>query len=125
VDARVTAGLLDMVDHTADRGWPRRRAAALLGLGEERMRRLTQRRNAGRLDDLPPGGHPVHAILPEERAAILDLFTTWGEVDRSHRKLAHRGSRLGVVHVSESTVLRVLPTDILVGGHCVSLSVDS
>jgi transposase InsO family protein len=29
-------------------------------------------------------------------------------VDRSHRKLAHRGSRLGMVHVSESSVLRVL-----------------
>jgi transposase InsO family protein len=29
-------------------------------------------------------------------------------VDRSHRKLAHRGSRLGLVHVSESSVRRVL-----------------
>ena len=29
-------------------------------------------------------------------------------MDQSHRKLAHRGSRLAVVHASESTVLRVL-----------------
>jgi hypothetical protein len=28
--------------------------------------------------------------------------------DRSHRKLAHRGARLDLVHVSESTLLRVL-----------------
>jgi putative transposase len=27
---------------------------------------------------------------------------------RSHRKLAHRGSRIGLVHVSEPTVRRVL-----------------
>lgn len=63
---------------------------------------------AGRLDDLPPGGNPLHGILPAERAAIVELCETWGDVDRSHRKLAHRGSRVGLVHVSESTVRRVL-----------------
>jgi transposase InsO family protein len=49
--------------------------------------------------------------LPGERAAILGLFETWGHIDRSHRKLAHRGSRLGLVHVSESTVWRVLAAE--------------
>jgi len=39
------------------------------------------------------------------------LFQAWGEIDRSHRKLAHRGSRLDLVHVSESTVLRVLAAE--------------
>ena len=43
-----------------------------------------------------------------ERAAIIKLTEEWGEIDRSHRKLAHRGSRLGVVHVRESTAGRVL-----------------
>jgi transposase InsO family protein len=42
------------------------------------------------------------------------LFEAWGEVDRSHRKLAHRGSRLNTVHVSESTVRRVLAAEGLV-----------
>ena len=32
-------------------------------------------------------------------------------MDRSHRKLAHRGSRLELVHVSESTVRRVLAVE--------------
>ncbi len=50
----------------------------------------------------------MHGLLDIERAAILDLFEAWGGFDRSHRKLAHRGSRLDVVHVSESTVRRVL-----------------
>jgi putative transposase len=34
------------------------------------------------------------------------LFEVWGEIDRSHGKLAHRGSREQPVHVSESTVRR-------------------
>ena len=42
-----------------------------------------------------------------EEQAILDLIETWGWVDRSHRKLAHRGSYTGTVFVSPSTVLRV------------------
>ena len=50
----------------------------------------------------------MHAILAEEAAEILALYDEWGEVDRSHRKLAHRGSYLGRVWVSPSTVRRVL-----------------
>jgi hypothetical protein len=56
----------------------------------------------------------VHGILPAERDAILALVEQWGPVDHSHRKLAHRGSRLNLVHVSESTVLRVLAAEGLV-----------
>lgn len=60
------------------------------------------------LADRRPGGTPVHALRPEEVQAILKLADEWGEVDGSHRKLAHRGSYLGRVWVSASTVLRVL-----------------
>jgi transposase InsO family protein len=56
----------------------------------------------------------VHGLLDWERAAIVELFDTWGSVDRSHRKLAHRGSRLDLVHVSESTMRRVLAAEGLV-----------
>ena len=38
----------------------------------------------------------------------MALFDQWGETDRSHRKLAHRGSYLGRVWVSPSSVRRVL-----------------
>ena len=51
--------------------------------------------------DRAPGGHPLHGLLDAERAAILALFEAWGEIDRSHRKFAHRGFRLGLMHVSE------------------------
>jgi putative transposase len=54
---------------------------------------------------------PVHALLAWEREAIVALAKAPGKVDRSHRKLAHRGSRLDLVHVSESSVLRVLEAE--------------
>ena len=56
----------------------------------------------------------MHGLCPEEVTAILELFEAWGDVDRSHRKLAHRGSYLGLVWVSPSTVRRVLAAHGLV-----------
>ena len=50
----------------------------------------------------------MHGLLDDEVAQIVDLYHQWGEVDRSHRKLAYRGSYLGRVWVSPSTVRRVL-----------------
>jgi putative transposase len=73
--------------------------------------RWRARRDRDRLDDAPPGGHPLHGLLDWERAAIVRLYECWGQVDRSHRKLAHRGSRLDLVHVSESSVRRVLAAE--------------
>ena len=112
--AEVKAGLLDLVGHAVERGWPTRRAAAALGLDHARYYHWAGRRDEGRLADLPPGGHPLHGLLAWEHAAVVELFEAWGEIDRSHRKLAHRGSRIGLVHVSESTVRRVLGEEGLV-----------
>jgi transposase InsO family protein len=50
----------------------------------------------------------VHGLLDWEIAEILALFEEWGEIDRSHRRLAHRGSYTGRVWVSAATVFRVL-----------------
>ena len=110
VDATVKAGLLALVAHAVTvGGWSLRRAAAVLGLDHVRVLRWQARAALGRLDDAKPGPDvPVHALLDWERAAIVKLAEEWGEVDLSHRKLAHRGSRLDMVHVSESTLLRVL-----------------
>lgn len=68
--------------------------------------RARLREHAG-LDDAAPGGNPVHRLLAWEEEAILELIERWGPTDRSHRKLAHRGSYTGKVFVSASTVLRV------------------
>ncbi len=50
----------------------------------------------------------MHGLLESEVGEILALFDEWGETDRSHRKLAHRGSYLHRVWVSPSSVRRVL-----------------
>jgi transposase InsO family protein len=49
-----------------------------------------------------------------EVAEILAIAEEWGEIDRSHRKLAHRGSYVGRVWVSASTFRRVLAAHGLV-----------
>ena len=108
VDAATKAGLLDLIDEAVKAGWKIRRACSVLELGEVRAHRWYARRARGKLTDTKPGGSPMHGILPEEAEEILALFDQWGEVDRSHRKLAHRGSYLSRVWVSPSTVRRVL-----------------
>lgn len=76
-------------------------------VSDSRVHRWRARRRDTAVDRAP-GGHPVHALLSEEIAAILDVAERWGEVDRSHRKLAHRGSYQHLVWVSPSTFRRVL-----------------
>jgi putative transposase len=82
-------------------------------LDEGRAWRWRRRRDAGCLDDGKPGA-AVHSLRPEEVTEILELFEQWGDVDRSHRKLAHRGSYTHRVWVSPATVRRVLAAHGLV-----------
>lgn len=51
---------------------------------------------------------PLPYTDPRTLTAIVALFEAWGEIDRSHRKLAHRGSYQRLVWVSPATVRRVL-----------------
>jgi putative transposase len=108
VDAAAKAGLLDLLEQALDAGWPLRRACHQLQLAERRAHRWLGRRAGGQPADRPPGGSPMHGLLEHEVAEILALFDEWGEVDRSHRKLAHRGSYLHRLWVSPSSVRRVL-----------------
>jgi putative transposase len=70
------------------------------------VERWQQRRTD--LVDRKPGGVAVNSLLAAELAQILAMFDEWGERDRSHRRLAHRGSYLGRFWASPSTVGRVL-----------------
>ena len=114
VEAPVKTGLLGLVEHAVERGWSTARACRLLGLDQDRHADWRVRQRQDRLADLPPGGGALHGLLEGERAAILGLFEGWAAVDRSHRKLAARGSRLDLVHVSAATVRRVLAAEGLV-----------
>jgi putative transposase len=108
VSAATKLELIGLIDQAVADGWAHVRACRVLEIEDVRVHRWRARlAETGSLDDRPPIGDAVHRILPEEEQAILDLIEQWGPVDRSHRKLAHRGSYTGVVFVSPSTVLRV------------------
>ena len=108
VDAATKAGLLGLLEQAVQQGWTVRAACQVLQVSQLRVYRWLGRRAAGELEDQAPGGSPMHGLLDWEVAAIVRLFEAWGEVDRSHRKLAHRGSYLERVWVSPASVRRVL-----------------
>ncbi len=114
VDAATKAELLGLVDHAGQAGWPVRRVARTLDINEGRVWRWLARRDLGRLTDRPPGGRPIHGLLADEIEQVVTLFHDWGDIDRSHRKLAHRGSYLNRVWVSPSSVRRILADQGLV-----------
>jgi transposase InsO family protein len=108
VSAETKLELLGLVDQAVSNGWAHARACRMLQIEDVRVHRWRRRLElTGTLEDRSPGGNPVHRILDWEERAILELIEQWGAVDRSHRKLAHRGSYTGQVFVSPSTVLRV------------------
>jgi putative transposase len=111
VSAQTKLELLGLIDAAVADGWAHARACRVLDLADVRAHRWRARlRETGSLEDRDPGGGAVHGLLAWEEQAILDLIETWGWVDRSHRKLAHRGSYTDTVFVSPSTVLRVALT---------------
>jgi transposase InsO family protein len=59
------------------------------------------------LDRLPAGAAGTNRLLRSEEQRILDLIEDWAPIDRSPRKLAHRGSYTGSVFISPSTVQRL------------------
>ena len=108
MSAETKLELLGLIDGALADGWAHTRACRVLDLPDSRAHHWRQRlRETGSLEDRDSGGGAVHGILDWEEQAILELIETWGWVDRSHRKLAHRGSYTGTVFVSPSTLLRV------------------
>ena len=108
MSAQTKLELMGLVDGAVAAGWAHARACRILQVEDVRVHRWRARlADTGSLQDRPPVGNAVHRILPCDEQAILDLIETWGEVDRSHRKLAYRGSYIGKVFVAPSTLLRV------------------
>ena len=108
MSAQTKLELLGLIDAATAAGWSHVRACSVLELADVRAHRWRARlREAGTLEDRPPVGAAVHRVLSWEEQAILDLIEQWAWVDRSHRKLAHRGSYTGTVFVSPSTLLRI------------------
>ena len=106
------AGLLELIGDATAEGFSLRQACNWLAVSHTRVLSWQARPNAGQgLEDAavgPVAGEVLHALLDWEKEAIITLARDWERVDLSHRKLAHRGSRLDLVYVSESSTLRVL-----------------
>ena len=108
MSAETKLELMGLVDGAVAAGWAHTRTCRVLQIEDVRVHRWRARlAETGTLEDRAPVGNAVHRILEWEEQAILDLIEDWGPVDRSHRKLAHRGSYTGTVFVSPSTLLRV------------------
>jgi transposase InsO family protein len=119
VPARVPAEVKELVLKTVDDavadGFSHRWVCSLWEVSDDRVHRWRARQRAlGTLADLSSGGNPVHGLIPAEIDQILAIAEEWGPVDRSHRKLAHRGSYEQLVWVSPSTFRRVLAAHGLV-----------
>ncbi len=107
VDPHVKGVLLGLVDHAVGQGWSLGKACQVLEVNPRRMHRWIWRRHRADLTDHRPGAS-VNGLLEQEVEAIMEVFDSWGEQDRSHRRLAHRGSYIGRFWASPSTVRRVL-----------------
>ena len=109
VDAAAKSALMDLVVRAEAAGWRTRAACVRLELSQRRLERWRGRVASGEgLDDAAPGGSAVHGLTPDEQDGIVAVFNEWGDIDSSHRKLAHRGSWLGRFWADPSTVRRVL-----------------
>lgn len=109
VDVATKTALIDLVSGAEEAGWSTRAACRYLELSQRRLERWRHRvASGGTLDDAKPGGNPVHGLMPAEEDEIVAVFNEWADIDRSHRKLAHRGSWLGRFWADPSTVRRVL-----------------
>ena len=109
VDEATKAALLDLLDRRGRGGLdvagrvPGARAGRGAGLAVDRApgRRRARRPSA-------PAAARCTACSTTRWPRSSALYHEWGEVDRSHRKLAYRGSYLERVWVSPSSVRRVL-----------------
>jgi hypothetical protein len=83
VPADVKEAVLKSVDDAVAAGLAHTWVCGLWQVSDSRLHRWrVRRRDTGTLVDRAPGGHPVHALLSEEIAAILDVAERWGTVDR-------------------------------------------
>ena len=98
--------IMDMIRNGEARGVERRRICALLQIEERRVRRWFSQPS---LEDRKPGPlHAPHALLEEERTAIVALAGAEQYADDSHRVLTAKGIDSGRIAVSASSVYRVM-----------------
>lgn len=100
------AEIIDLVNNCKTKGINRNRVCTLLQIDDRRVRNWVSRPS---LIDIKPGPqHAPHALLPEEREAIISIAKDELYVDDSHRILAAKCIDSGTIAVSASTVYNVM-----------------
>ncbi|MGB6065777.1 MAG: DDE-type integrase/transposase/recombinase [Desulfomonilaceae bacterium] len=100
---------MEVVVEGKAQGITRKRTCGLLQIEERRVRNWFVRPSLA--DSKPGPEHAPHALLPEERTAIVVLAKDETFVDDSHRVLTAKCVDSGKLAVSASTVYRVMRTE--------------
>jgi transposase InsO family protein len=108
--------IMDVILESKAKGAKQGRVCTLLQIEERRVRRWLR---LSTLEDAKPGPeHAAHALLVEEREAIICLAKEEAFVDDSHRVLTAKGIDAGRIGVSASTVYRVMRREGLTTDRC-------
>jgi len=106
VTSTVKAEILDLIKEGKKSGVDISRCCELLQIPRVRVNRWKHRKS---LNDAKPGPlHAPHALLQEEKDAILAMAKDEMYINESHRVLRARGADQNLFHVSETTVFRVM-----------------
>lgn len=97
---------MEVIDQSKEMGISRNRTCELLQIEERRVRHWFSR--PALADNKPGPVHAPHALLPEERQAIVALAKDERFVDDSHRVLTAKGVDAGLLAMSASTAYRVM-----------------
>jgi putative transposase len=106
LSAETKQSIMDIIRESELKGITRGRVCSLLQVDERRVRHWFARPTL--VDDRPGPEHAPHALLPEEREAIVALAKDETYVDDSHRVLTAKGVDAGLLAVSSSSVYRVM-----------------
>lgn len=99
--------ILNLIADGISKGINLNRICSLLQIEPRRVHRWRERKD--RLTDHKPGPlNATHALLEQEKEAILEMALDDDYADDSHRILAAKGSDLGLFNVSASSVYTVL-----------------
>jgi putative transposase len=105
--------ILAVIDEAQDAGISIKRTCALLMINRRRVTRWRWKRENGHsLNNLKPGPREsVNRLLPEERAAVLEMAKKEEYADLSHRILTVTAWDLDIFFVSFSSVYRILRSE--------------
>jgi transposase InsO family protein len=99
--------ILVILKTAVSNGITQKRVCELLVISERRVQRWQTR--DGNLSDCKPGPEKApHALLPEEKAAVLKFAKEDEYADDSHRVLAAKAADKGLFYVSPSTVYNIM-----------------